>query len=133
MGSKLTVETILKNVRTLETKKKATVKLSKSGYMIIKTKNNQKVEEIRGELRNGTLERCTEYKYLGTWLNEKGTCELNIQKKIEQTKYVIKKVESMASSHQVGNLAIMMKIELYKTVVVPTLLYNMEAFGIIKP
>ena len=50
LGSKQTVETIVRNVRTLETKKKATVKLSKSGYMIIKTNNNQKVEEIKGEL-----------------------------------------------------------------------------------
>ena len=133
LGSKQTVETIVRNVRTLEIKKKATVKLSKSGYMIITTSKNQKVEEIKGELRNGRLERRSEYKYLGTWLNEKGNCDLNIRKKIEQTQYVIKKVESMASSHQVGNLATSMKIELYKTVVLPTLLYNMEAFGNIKP
>ena len=83
VGSKETIETIVRNVQTFEKKKKATVKLSKSGYMIIKTKD-QKEEEIKVDVRNGSLERRTEYRYLGTWINEKGTCELNIKKKLSK-------------------------------------------------
>ena len=129
-GSHDTVEKVIENINSLEIKKKATVNMIKSKYMIINKKVITENDEIKTRVKNGSIQRTTEYEYLGTWINEKANCALNITKIKEKCQHVILKIEEMASSSKVGNLSTTIKLELYNAVLLHTLLlYNMAAWG----
>ena len=105
--------------------------LDKSKYLIIGKKNVE--GELTSEVTNGKLEKVNKYKYLGTWIDNTGQCELNILKRKEKGGRVVKKILDMAHQSRVGRQEIPLKLELYKTVYLPTLLYNLEAWGKIRP
>ena len=113
-----------------EEKKKVTVNHGKSKYMIINRKRTNNEGELTTQLRNNkALKRIDSYKYLGTWIEENGTCNRNIEKKKEKCEMILPKVLQMASRESVGNLATTIRIELYHTIIIPILLYNIEAWG----
>ena len=128
-GDKENGEKLIRNCGELEKKKKATVKLSKSGYVVVKGgKGNQKELELESEVKNGRLERKTETKYLGTWIDETGRYSINLQKLKPKVEMAIKKVEEMASDFRLGNLATEIRIQLYDKVINPTMLYNIQVW-----
>ena len=73
--------------------------------MIINKKVITENDEIKTMVKNGRIQRTTEYEYLGTWINEKANCALNIIKRKEKCQHVILKIEEMASSSRVGNMS----------------------------
>ena len=112
-------------------KRKLIVNLDKSKYLIIGKKNGE--GELASEVTNGKLEKVNKYKYLGNWIDNTGQCELNILKRKEKGGRVVKKILDMAHQSRVGRQEIPLKLELYKPVNLPTLLYNLEAWGKIRP
>lgn len=128
-GSKDIAEKAISNANIIEVKKKATINLTKSKYMIINKKVITESDELKTSVKNGQVSRTAEYEYLGTWINQKANCELNIKKRKEKCQLVILKIEEMASCSRVGKLSTTMKLELYNIVLIPTLLYNMAAWG----
>ena len=84
-GSKQTAENAICNGNMLEVKKKATINLIKSKYMIVNKKEIREGDELKTVVGNGKmLDRTTEYEYLGTWMDHTGTCALNIKKRKEK-------------------------------------------------
>ena len=89
-------------------------------------------DQLETTLRNGEpLKMCSEYNYLGTWISDNGKCLLNIEKKIEKCQNALNKVETIASEERIGKLTAAIKNKLYSTIIIPILLYNIEAWGII--
>ena len=67
--------------------------------------------ELTTQLHNNkALKRIDSYKYLGTWIEENGTCNRNIEKKKEKCEMILPKVLQMASREAVGNLATIIRI-----------------------
>ena len=129
-GSKECSEMALRNVKALEEEKKTTVNLLKSKYIIVNKKVVNESDELTTRLLNGApLERTDRHNFLGTWIDKSGKCELNIKKRKEKCEMVLTKVLQMASQNKVGNLSTTIKIELYTVIIIPILLYNMEAWG----
>ena len=77
----------------------------------------------------GRLDMVKQYKLLGTWVNEEGDCKTNIKKRKQKGEGALKKINQMTQQNKVGKQEVPLKIDLYKTVFLATLLYNMEAWG----
>ena len=127
-GDKEEAEKTIRNCHSLETFKKATVRLDKSGYVIVKGKKNEKNDELISEVKNGKIQQKTEAKYLGTWFDETGKYAVNLEKNKGKMERAIKKVEEMASAKRVGKLATELRLELYEKVISPSLLYNIQVW-----
>ena len=74
IGSREAVEKVGRNLGEMEKKKKYTFNVGngKSHYMVIKT-GREKEKEVNIVLEKGKIEKTEDYKYLGNWINEKGT------------------------------------------------------------
>ena len=116
----------IRNCKALEDKKKATVNMEKSACMKIGEKEENR---LTAEVKGGKLAMVEEYKLLGTWLDESGTCKKNIKKRKDQGEGALKKINRLTHHTQVGNQEVPLKIDLFKTVYLPTLLHNINAWG----
>ena len=78
-GRQEQIEVLGRNLRQMEIKKKYTFNNAngKSHYMIIKTGNDQE-EDVEILVGKGKITRASEYKYLGNWIDERGTVERQI-------------------------------------------------------
>ena len=125
-------ETTNKNIRNckrLEENKKASVNIDKSGIMKVgKNEDNTVTAEVKG----GKLDLVKEYKLLGTWINESYDCENNIKKRRNEGEGALKKINQLTHHSKVGNQEIPLKIRLFKTIYITTLLYNMNCWGRLK-
>ena len=126
-GNKETVETTITNCSALEEKKKASVNLEKSKWMRVGTKN--KIEEMKAEVKCGRLDEVSKYKYLGTWINNKATCSINIEKRKNNGEGAMKEISQMTHVSKVGNQEVPLKLALMKTVYLKTLLFGLEAWA----
>ena len=126
-GRAQTIERTIWNCRSLEDKKKASVNTDKSKGMICG--NNEERRELTAEVKMGRLDMAKQYKLLGTWVNEEGDGKTNIKKRKEKGEGALKKINQMTQQNKVGKQEVPLKIDLYKTVFLATLLYNMEAWG----
>ena len=84
VGSKSSIEEAGRNLRTMEEKKGFRFNTDKTKYMIVRT-GKKKVEEANIEVKMGKVERTNEYKYLGNWIGEKGTVEIQTEKKMKKS------------------------------------------------
>ena len=126
-GGKIgTMETLVMNCGILEVKKKASVNLDKSKWMKI---GKIETAEIVTEVKDGKLEQVKEYKHLGTYINNKGDSKTNIQKRRNKGEGAYKKITDMTLVTKVGKQEIPLKLALFITVYLPTIMYNMEGWG----
>ena len=75
------------------------------------------------------MQRTNEYKYLWEWYNENGNHSTLIKKKKEKINYYIKQIKIYGNEHVVGKYAMVTRLKIYKTIVLPTLYYNVEAWS----
>ena len=87
---------------------------------------------ISSTVKNGRIERVKEHKMLGTWFDETGEYGINIRKKKEKLQFMISTIRNQGSPAKVGKYAIETRLKLAETVVIPSLLYNAEAFAYYK-
>ena len=132
-SSKEGVEAAIRNCNSMEEMKQFTfsTKPEKSGVLIIGNKK-KKEEHIEGKLKNGKIQKISEYKYLGEWYSEKGGHGLSVQKRKEKTEYLIYEIMKYGSYGRVGNMALPVRTKIYETVVVPTVFANIESWGVIQ-
>ena len=88
-GTAEEVRKAIRNFAEMERRKKFTYGLKKTKYMVIKTGKGYE-EEINERVKEGTVGRTDEYKWLGLLLSEEG----NLLKHIES-----KKEENVGASH----------------------------------
>ena len=121
-------EKCIRNLREMEKLKKFTYGLKKTLYMVIKTGKDKEVE-IDGEVKAGKVKKCTEYEYLGFWVNEDGNCQLQIEKRGKKIKGEIAAIKSLASYYNVGPSYLNVRLYLYENCILPSLLYDLEGWN----
>ncbi len=115
------------NMAEMETLKKSTYGLKKTKYMVIDTARGEP-EPITESVKNGVIAETDEYKYVGFWINKKGNCQLQIYKKKKSLKGEVIALKSIANFHNVGDMFVAVRLHLFESCVLPSLLYNLEAW-----
>ena len=80
-------------------------------------------------MKCGEIQRTNEYKYLGEWYVENGNHSTSIKKKKEKINYYIKQIKIYGNEHVVGKYAMVTRLKIYKTIVLATIYYNVEAWS----
>ena len=125
-GSYENAEKFVGNCSQLEKTKKAIVNTDKSGYVIVD--GGESPKELQTEVKEGKLKREREMQSLGCWIDERGTYQINIEKKKGDIEGLIKKVENMAAETKVGRMAIALKLELVERVICPSIHVSIQAW-----
>ena len=112
----------------MEKLKKTTYGLQKTKYMVLNT-GNEKEEVIQEQVKEGTVMKTKEYEYLGFHLNEKGNCMHHIIKKGYKVEGQIIALKSMACYSNVGSKFLLVRVVLYETCILHSLLYGIEAWN----
>ena len=82
------------------------------------------------EVKNGPFKEVKEHRLLGTWIDKTGRFLINIIKRKEKLPYMIGSTKRIANSTTMGKLAISARLNMVETVLVPSFLYNIEAFPV---
>ena len=104
---------------------KFTYGLKKTKFMVVDSaKGNSEV--IEESVKSGQVTEANEYKYVGFWVNKQGNCKLQIERKKGKIKSEVVALKSVANSYTLGETYINVRLELYESSIVPSLLCNME-------
>ena len=117
----------IRNFKEMEDLKKFTYGLKKTKYMIMNT-GKEKEEVIDEEVGLGKITRTKEYKYVGFHLDEKGNCLHHIDTKSNKTAGQINANKSIANRTNVGNSFLAVRLELYESCFVHSLLHGLEGW-----
>ena len=117
----------IRNFKEMEHMKKFTYGLKKTKYLVMKT-GKEEEEEIDEEVNMGKVSRTKEYKYVGFHLNEEGNCLYHIEKKDQQIQGQITALKSIANYFNLGPLFVQIRLELYNSCIIPSLLYGLETW-----
>ena len=129
-GRKEVVETIGNNLIKMEKEKKFRFSTSKSNIMIIKSRKQQKEEgKIEINVHQGQIQYIEQYKYLGFWLNEKGSLEIQLNKIKTKVPGMIEELKRMASFHKIGKFDLQGQLVIYESTVIPSILYGLEVWS----
>ena len=128
-GSCFTANNTIKNCNILEERKKITVSIErgKSGVLIIGDKKG--AGNVTAEVKNGAFLEVDEEKYLGTWVDKTGNYMINITKKKPKIPYMVFQTKTIASPKQMGILSTKARLKMMETIIIPSLMYNVEAFA----
>ena len=91
-------------------------------------KGNDEIRTVTATIKKGHIPRVKEHKLVGSWLDETGTYGINIEKKKEKLQYMISSVKNQASPTKVGVYSVESRLGLAEIVIIPSILYNAEAF-----
>ena len=129
IGGVRTANNLIRNCNILEEAKKMTFNNAngKTEYLIIGNNKNEN-QIVTSEVKKGKIQRVKEHKMLGTWFDETGEYNASIIKKKQDLQYMISTVKHQASPRNVGVLTVKARLNLAEIVVIPSLLYNAEAF-----
>ena len=86
------------------------------------------IQSVTSRVKSGGIERVKEHIALGTWYDESGEYGINTRKKKEKLPFMIHTTRREANPQNVGVYAIDARLKLAETVVIPSVLYNAEAF-----
>ena len=99
----------------------------KSAYMVINEKKG-KYEEVVEKVKDGRFQKVMEYKYLGVWLDSSGRYGINIDKNKKRIPFMILTIKGIANDRTMGRLTTVARIHLIETIIVPTIIYGVEAY-----
>ena len=128
-GGISTADNTIYNCGILEEKKMMTFnnKGGKTEYLVVVV-NEEEVQTLTSEVKRGRVERVAEHKMLGTWIDETGTYRINIVKRKEKLQFMISTAKFVGSPKNVGVMAVEVRLKLGEVVIIPSILYNVEAF-----
>ena len=95
--------------------------------MVIGSMRSQ-IESVTNRVKNGEIGRVKEHKAVGTWFDESGDYDINRQKKKEKLPFMIHTTRREANPQNVGKYTVDARLKLAEIVVIPSLLYNAEAY-----
>ncbi len=125
IGNQATVQNVIRNTRQMEVEKKFKFSRKKSKYMVVNS-GKEKLQIIQESIKEGMIERTTEYKYLGWWFNEENSAKTQLIELESKLDYMIREIKISGSKQRVGGQDARVQRMLYDKVIVPTLTYNME-------
>ena len=102
--------------------------VNKTAILIINKKKNKKYN-IELNIKNGLIKQTNDYKYLGEWYNEKGDHSTSIAKRRERELYYIKQIKFYGNEYKLGKSTLIRRLKIYKTVIIPTIFYNVETWS----
>ena len=119
------------NLRCMEKNKGFTfnTEKNKTELMIINKKRNKDYSDIKLTVKSGEILQTKEYKYLGEWYNEKGNHSTAIKHKKEKINYYINQIKTYGNEKIIGRYTILTRLKIYKTMIIPAIYYNVEAWG----
>ena len=131
-GSPRVVNNTVHNCRIMEERKKMKFNNTngKTEYIIVNPTKNP--ETITSEVRNGKVLRAKEHKYVGHWMDERGTYEINIEKNKTKVPTMIASVAAIGNM-KMGTMATEVRLNLVNVIVMKSLLYNIETFPQVAP
>ena len=124
-GTAADARSAINNMGEMETIKKFTYGLKKTKFMVVDSAKG-KSEVIEESVKSGQVTETTEYKYVGFWVNKQGNCKLQIERKKGKIKGEVVALKSVANSYTLGETYINVRLEMYESSIVPSLLCNME-------
>ena len=130
-GTVKSIEEVGKNLALMEEVKGFTFSKEKSNYMIVKGKRRaekNKEEEVKIEVKSGRLERSHEYKYLGNFIDERGTPERQIEEIGKKIIGMIKEAKNIGQEKHLGKYRTESRLIIYERTIVPTITYNLECW-----
>ena len=75
--------------------------------------------------------KTVEYKYVGFNVNKNGNCSLQISKKYNKIDGQINGIKSIANSNTIGSVFLQVRLELFESCVIPSVLCRLEAWNIL--
>ena len=127
-GSREAIEKFGKNIKSMEEKKKFTISVKKSNYMIITNNENKTMEEVHIEVEKGIIQQTKEYKYLGNWINSKGNMDRHLEESEGKIKGMVAEVKRTGNKNKVGVLDLQIQLLLFEKTIMSTILFNLEAW-----
>ena len=127
-GSAEDARKCIKNLREMERKKKFSFGLKKTNYMVVNT-GREPAEKIEERVKAGVVPQTDEYKYVGLWINQQGNCSTHIEKKAKKVKGEVAALKNLASFYNVGETFLSVRLRLYESCIVPSILYNLEGWN----
>ena len=94
--------------------------------MVIKS-GMGKIEEIKESVKEGTIERTDEYKYLTWWFGEANNIRRQLHEIKSRSGYMGRGITIMGDKTRFGRNDGRIQKMLYEKVVLPTITYNMES------
>ena len=133
MGGIASANNTIYNCSLMEEKKKMSFnnKNGKTEYMII-GKSKEEVRTVSEKVKRGHINRVTEHKLVGTWLDETGNYGINNTKRRTKLNFMISSIKRQACPSKIGQYAIEGRIRLAETVVIKSLIFDIETFPVIK-
>lgn len=126
-GSADDVRRAIHNMANMEVIKKFTYGMKKTNHMVVDSARGAP-EEITEQVKGGVVKEVDQYKYVGFWVNKAGNCQLQIKKKKEKVQGEVITLKSTASYHNVGETFVNVRLELFETCIIPSLLTSLEAW-----
>ena len=127
---KISEEMINSGCQYFEKYKKFSFSVDKS-KIICMNKRSKKKHQQELKVRKGEIKFTKQYRYLGDIIQENGSRDLTVTDKINKARIYVKKIINWTSFNEVGNLAISIRLLLYKSMIIPMVTSNMETWGAI--
>ena len=122
------------NCSMMEERKKMTFnnKRGKTEYMIVGKAKKEEIRTVSKRVKKGVISRVNEHKLLGTWIDEDGSYEVNIEKKKEKLPYMLSTTKRQASPKTIGRYTMEARLKLAEAVILQSILVNVEGFPYFK-
>ncbi len=129
-GSSVVANNTIRNCGLMEDRKKVTFNndVGKSGVLVINEKGIGN-GAITAKVKKGRFKEVIEHKLLGTWLDKTGRFKINIIKRKQKLRYMISSTKRTANTRTMGKLAMNARLLVMEIVLIPSFLYNIEAFA----
>ena len=111
----------------MEKEKKISFGLKKTKYMIVRT-GREEEEEINETVKSGKIQRTDKCKYLGVAISIDGQLTEHIKELNSKCDTINREISAIGTKAQVGKEEVRVKLKLFKTCLMPALLYEMEAW-----
>ena len=132
MGQINMANNLIYNCSLMEERKKMIFsnKRGKTECMVIGD-YGEEIRTISKQLKRGVVNRVKEHKMLGSWFDETGDYGINSKKRKENLQYMISFIKRQASPRSIGIYTVEARLVLAEAVIIPSILYNVEAFPVI--
>ena len=130
MAGKLNdIEQVGKQLEVMEQEKRFTFNndQGKTHYLIIKT-GKEEEQKPKIKVKKGKVTETESYKYLGCWIDNRGTAEKQIEEIGKKAIAITTEIIKIAKEELLGKFSTDAALVMYERTVVPTLTYNMECW-----
>ena len=112
----------------LEARKKVAINTDVGKSAVMKINKKKYNDCITQYVNNGEFKEVNEYKLVGVWIDEKARYMKNITENRKRLGYLTNNTNAFANEYNMGNLAIMARIQMLEVAIIKAVLHGSEAF-----